>query len=1041
VTQERPEMRLRPLAVALVALSAAPALAQSDAPVLEEIVVTGSRIARPVEESPVPLSILGAAELEKRGIVSITEAISRMPALKSTSSADQTTTGLVTANLRGLGANRTLVLVNGRRHVAGVAGSASVDLSSIPSAMIERVDVLTGGASAVYGSDAVTGVVNFILKKDFEGQDFRAQYGLSEQGDADKRYAAATVGRNFDEGRGNALFSVSVADQAKLRFGDRRFSRDNGIGDDAANPDLFIQAGDITPALTAARITPGMRILSLDPAIVGPTLTSRAQNARARAFGADPRFGLSSLYGIIGFDPRGTGFPVSATNARAPAIDFDNNGVRDCQQSFPGRRGFGCLVIDPVNGRLRPFQDGVLANNDQFGGDGTPDNLNRSTLVPDLSTVTADLILRHDTNPFFKPFVEAKVARNRAENTESVRTFDDSIRIKLDNPFIPQALRDIANAQIAAEPGLANTYQFIITRDHSDIVDPVVTSKRTTYRGVLGFEGELANGWSYEAAYNYGRTEGTDNRPNRLNDRFFAAIDAVRAPDGSIVCRSFLNPNAIPAVSDFPVFSFTGYNSFDPRSGACKPLNLFGLEAPSQEARDFVTVDNPRRSVIAQQSWTASIGGDLLELPAGGLGFAAGLEHRSEESRFSVTEFERRGFTDRGGEQDIRGDFHVTEAFVELNAPLLRDLPLAHLLSVDAAYRYGDYSTVGSVNAYKFGAVYAPISDVRLRGGYARTLRAPNITELFQPRSSSLFNVVDPCDSGQVGSGPNPANRRTNCAADGIPAGFLDPRTARVPGFTGGNPALDAERSSSYTLGTALQPRFLPGLSVTADYWNIKISKAIAAPSGQDILNACYDAPSLDNPFCQQIARNRTVGSPTFLAVSGINQVVINFARFEASGLDFNLSYDVPLEDWGVGAIGDLSIGLTGTWNEKNRIFQNARDLTQADNELGERLNPKWSINPSLVWSYDKMSIAYYGFWQSRQTLNGVERETASTFVQSFAPSAWIHDASIGYRLTEQVNLTAGVNNIADKKPFLNELNRPASSIGRSFYLRAGVNF
>lgn len=1043
--------RLRRLLTAstAIAMLASPALAQ-DSGLLEEIVVTGSRIARPAEQSPVPVTALGEAELSERGIVSVTDAISRMPALQNTRSADQLTAAnpVPTANLRGLGAARTLVLVNGRRHVAGIAGEASVDISTIPSALVQRVDVLTGGASAVYGSDAVTGVVNFVLKRDFEGQDLTAQYGLSEQGDADRRFVSATVGRNFDEGKGNVTFSASMVDQEKLTFGDRKFSRGNRVADDTANPDLFIQEADLTAALRTAGVTAGTRVLSLttaQQAIAGTALISRAQNAKARAYGSNQRFGLSSVYGIIGFDPRGTGFPVSGTNSRAPNIDLDNNGTRDCVQNYPGRRGYGCLVIDPATGNLRPFQDGIFANNDQLGGDGTPDSLDRASLIGDLSTLTADLNAHYEVSSYFKPFVEAKYVRNTSEQVESIRTFDDSIRIKLDNPFIPQALRNIANAQIAAEPALASTYQFIITRDHADVVDPVVRSERDTYRGVLGFEGEFDNGWTYEASYNYGRTEAVDIRPTRLNDRFFAAIDAVRAPNGQIVCRSDLTPTAIPAVSDFPVFSWSGFNTFTPANGQCKPLNLFGLGAPSEEAQQFVTYDNPVTSTIEQQVWSAILTGDFgeaLELPGGKIGFAAGLEHRKEESKFEVTEFERRNFTDRGGRQNVEGEFDVTEGFVEVSAPLLADLPLVELLSVDGAYRYGDYSTVGGVNTWKVGGVYAPVKDLRARGGYSKTIRAPNIQELFAPRSSTLFTVVDPCDSGQIGTGPNPTNRRANCAADGIPNGWLDTRTARVPGFTGGNLDLDSETSTSYTAGVVLTPSFIPGLSVAVDYWNIEIEDAISSVSGQNILNACYDAASLDNPFCTQVARNRTSTSPTFLAVNSLNQTTINFARFEAAGIDFDVVYPLDLEDVGMEDAGRLTFSLTGTWTDKNRTFQSPSNAASANNALGERLNPEWSLNPSLSWNLDDLTISWFGFWQSKQTLNGVETETASTFVQSYAPAAWVHDAAVSYQVTEEVRVTAGVNNLTDRQPFFAEtIGRPASVVGRSYYLRTRLTF
>jgi len=1032
--------------------------AAGSAPVLEEIVVTGSRIARPVERSPVPVTSLSDLDLKVRGITTVSDAIARVPALVATPSVAETTNGRVTANLRGLGANRTLVLVNGRRHVAGVAGEASVDLSTIPSALVDRVDVLTGGASAVYGSDAVTGVVNFILKKDFEGAEAEFQSNLAEEGGGRRLFGAATVGRNFDNDRGNIVFSVTAFDQERLRFGDRDFSRNNGIDDDVANPALFIQEADLTPALRAAGVTAGTRILSLstaNQAIAGQALIDRARNAPSRAFVNDPRYARSSIYGIIGFNPRGvSGLPVSGGNALAPNIDLDNNGVRDCQQSWPGRvenragsgRAFGCLVIDPVTGQLRPFRDGAqFANSDQSGGDGTPDNLDRSTIIPDISTYTANLNLRYDFNQYFKPFLESKVARTRAVNVESVRTFDDAIQIRYDNPFVPAALRAIADAQIAADPTLSrNTYRFTITRDHSDVVDPRVRSDRDTYRIVGGFEGEFDNGWDYELAYNWGRTDSEESRPNRLNDRFFAAIDAVRAPNGQIVCRSSIDPTAVPLVSDFPIFNWSGFNTFSPNDGTCRPLNLFGLGAPSAEAQAFVTTPNTRTSKITQRVVSANLAGDteaFFSLPAGPISFATGAEYREEESAFSVTEFERLGFTDRGGEQPVSGSFDVAEVYIEGEVPLLADLPGAEYLALDAAYRYGDYSTVGGVSAWKVGGVYSPVADIRFRGGYSSTVRAPNIVELFQPRSSAQFSVIDPCDAAQINTGPNPANRAANCAADGIPVGWLDTRTARVPGTTGGNLDLTEETSDSYTIGAVIAPDFIPGLVIAADYWNIEIDDAIANVAAQDILNACYDAANLDNPFCGQISRNDANASTAPLGVATINQTRVNFARFEAAGVDFDVTYKLDLEDVGVADVGLLTFGVTGTWLEKNRTFQSTTDADLANNALGERLIPRWSVNPTVSWSNETWTVSWFGYWQSRQTLPGVEVETAANFTPAYAPSTWVHDASVRYEFSDMLTFGVGVNNITDEEPFINELNRPASAVGRNYYVRVSATF
>lgn len=368
-------------------------------------------------------------------------------------------------------------------------------------------------------------------------------------------------------------------------------------------------------------------------------------------------------------------------------------------------------------------------------------------------------------------------------------------------------------------------------------------------------------------------------------------------------------------------------------------------------------------------------------------------------------------------------------------------MTLVDLLAVNGAVRFGDYSTVGNVNSWQTGGVYAPFPDLRVRGNLSRTVRAPNISELFSPLTNFTLRPNDPCDANFINRGPNPTQRLANCRADGIPAGFVDPLTARFNGLQGGNPNLKEETSDSYTYGIVLTPTFLPGFNATVDYWNIKIENAIAFPQAQEIVDACYDSPSLNNQFCQSFTRNRNAGSQTFLGLNGLTRRQLNFARFEASGIDFGVDYAFELANLGIGEAGILSMGVTGTWTENNTIFQSANDPNAKNPELGELDVPRWAVNPRLSWSYQGLTVGWTGYWRSNQMLRGVEIENRATFSNPETGASWVHDVQAGYEITENIRVAAGINNITDVEPFSTETNRPASAMGRAYYARLNVRY
>ena len=1025
--------------------------AQDEATVVEEVVVTGSRIsAARAALAAQPIQVVTEAAVEAQGVTQIADLLDRIPALQNSTSGAQAFGEQATLDLRGLGDNRTLTLVNGRRYVGGVAGSASVDVSTIPSGLIRQVEVLTGGASALYGSDAVTGVVNFILKEDFEGTEIDVQFGVSEEGDSQEQFLSVLQGRNYGDGRGNLTLGVQISRQDGILYGERDFSRDNGIEDDYPNPDLYFQEDDPIPQGRTLANTRGRTILLNGNARYSNTdqsLIDRARNSTARAFIDDPRFSISSIGGLVGIDLDGDGYAE-------PAGSYSSTSVNDqCRESRNGQLGYGCWVIDSETGEFRTFDDGTYAGgSNQSGGDGAAQSFNGRSLIPDEKSVNFSLTGNYEVSALFRPFYEVQIGVNQSVSYNPYQTFDDSIPISLDNPFIPDELRAIVDAEIAADPSTASTAKIVLSRDHIDVFNPRNEEERRTYRAVVGARGELDLGWNYEVSANYGRSERDETFAVRLEDRFFAAVDAVIDPDtGEAVCRSTLDPTAAPPISglydSFPGTVPNAFQTFTPgENSECRPLNLFGVGNVDPAASEFVGPLATDKSVIQQAVVTAFVSGDLdswFTLPGGSVGFVVGGEYRREDSDFDPNDYDEQGLTFQyASTAAVSGSFDVAEIFAEVNLPILSNILLAETLSLNLAARLGDYSTVGATETYKADLIWAPVRDLRFRGGVAKTVRAPNIDELYSPLESTTFRPIDPCSAENIDQGS--AFREDNCrqalANVGVVVGgvydFEDPLTARFVGASGGNPDLEAETSQSYTVGVVLRPRWISGLTATVDYWNIEIEDAIASVSAQDIVNSCYDAPDLNNQYCALIERNSTPGSQTQGGFVYLEQTLLNYAGLDASGIDFAVDYGLNLDRFG-----DWGFRVSGTWLETRNDYLFVDDPDRPNPEKGELNYPEWALNTQIRWSKGPFSLGLYSNYQSKQTRAAVEIENVSSFDTPYNDPIWTHDVSGQWTVADGRRITLGVKNLTDETPFVSATETPVSGVGRYFFLRLNASF
>ncbi len=1086
----------------------------------EEIVVTGTRIARdPNLASPQPVQSISRDSFLRSGEFSVADVLLETPGLTASTTADQSldsgfSAGTSVLNLRGLGTERTLTLVNGRRHVSGIASSQQVDIGTIPDNLVERVEVLTGGASAVYGADAVTGVVNFILRRDYEGVEVNVRGGISEQADGEQFSASLLAGRNFFDGRWNVTFSAQADYDGGLRAGDRIFSRNNNVENDFSNPDLRFQRGDISAASTpnfdqfygfenTGRFRFGLPIPSADAFIAdyeaefgaAPNLTSaeqalfdRAANAPSRAFLPQPTFAISSTGGVI----------TDANFSLAPGVDVNSNGQDDCLESFVGYNNSldgaesfglagGCWVIDP-DGTVRPYQDGLVAGNfNQFGGDGIETTFDEDFIIPEQQRYAFNFLTSFEATDWATLFFEGKYVYQDVTDGGPLNTFYDLLTGSPDNPFLPEELRPLAE-----ESG-----GLFITRDPADLGGNQTDNERRTYRFVGGVEGSLFdNTFNYNISANYGRFERRQtNRNAVLVDRWFAAIDVVTDPaTGQPVCRSDIDPDTLPPTTIFDIPAFdAGFFTFQPGDGQCEPANIWGGRGSiSPESVEFITENVVDNFTLEQFVVTALFDGNTEEFfsfPTGGpIGWVFGFEYRDEESDSDISDLgvgllpqpvqatydasitvpagtdvavatddpndigdvvvDSLIFDPSAQVTDFGGSYDVWEVFGEIQLPLLNDLPFAYNAELGAAVRYADYSTIGSALTWSVNGAYAPIQGLSFRGTYGVAVRAPNIFELFSPPQGATFRPVDPCDINEINAlrQADPATaeiREANCIADLSALGvdfsqgftFEDPLSARFFGTSGGNPNVQEETATTYTIGFVFSPTFLEGLDMTFDYYNIEIEDGIASPTSQDIVDNCYDSANFPNQFCGQFTRNGNPESPQFGGFNFLAQQQVNFGRIETAGIDGTVQYQRML--FGI----DWTARVTGNLVDRLDFFFDPGDPSAVDPELGEIQRPEWSGVAALAGRYGPVSLQWSTVFQDRVTLFGAEIETVDARFgeNGFSDRVFIHDFSLVADARENMRIFAGVNNIFDRKPFRTAIALPVSPRGRNFFL--GVNY
>ncbi len=947
------------LAIASCLVSGA-ALAQTDdeaALQLEEVKVTGSRISRDTFITPAPVTVLDSDAIEVSGAINIGDLLNELPALGTTFGSQNSdrfigTAGLNLLDLRRLGTARTLVLVNGQRHVPASIGSSAVDVNSIPSSLIERVEVITGGASAVYGADAVTGVVNFILKDDFQGVELKTQTGRSGDGGLDRSSVDLTAGFNVDNGRGNAVVSLEYSTVGSLTAADRGILPTRLV----TNP----LDGDTTDANGNV----------IHDGIPDEIVT--------------PNAGLSIITPGGYFSVGGTNFVFDAPNSFRPANPGTNFGSSEC--------GDGCDFLDLTS----------------FVNFSTPQD-----------RYAFNLLFNYELAPEHDLKIEGKYVNSQASGTGQPHFNFFNLSIAADNAFIP----GLAGGDLGQILTDNNVSAFNLNRFNLDGGLRAQDNERQTSRILVGAAGPLTSRLDYDVNLIFGRTTSEQlDLANRVNERFFAAADAVIDPNtGQTVCRHTLDPTSIN--------TSLGRSLSSAIVGACVPVNVFGDGAISQEAIDYFTVTSVRNAKLEQSVVNGVISGSLMDLPAGPLGFAGGFEYREESSDDLPDPIDGLGLTFLNVLQPESGEYDVSEVFAEFRFPLLTNAPFAKELSVDVAGRYSDYSTIGDTFTWKAGLEWAPLDWARFRGTYSEAVRAPNIGELFGPQNQTFFNVLDPCSDDRLDLGRNGrATREANCRALGVPAGFDARDEVTREGLAGGNPGLAEEESESLTLGMVFQP--LDGLSFAVDYWDISIDDTIAVAGAQDILNRCVDSEAgIGNEFCQLITRDATNN------ISLIVQTQQNIAALEANGVDLEGAYSFDAFD------GAARVRVLATVLDELNTFPFQSDPESEEQEAGGLGDPELSGQIDLSWARGPLAVN----WSTRyiESMLRIDLEDFAVNPDAQDPlttgDTFYSDLNLSYSINDNWNVSFGVDNILDEDLPLGLTGTGAGSgifdnVGRFYY-------
>ncbi len=959
---------------ATTAGASVPAFAQDQqeaAPAAEigTVVVTGSRIPQPNLTSISPVTAVGSEEMKLEGVTRVEDLINNLPQAFADfgGNISNGATGAATVNLRNLGSQRTLVLVNSRRLMPGDPtqnGAASPDLNQIPGALIERVEVLTGGASAVYGADAVAGVVNFIMNDHFEGMRLDAQYSLFQHNNSSS-VNDVVAARGFETPDSNVTDGYSK---------DFTFMMGMNSADGRGNATVYLGYRTLSKILQANRDFSACTLGSGDEF----TCSGSSTSATGRFIPVDQDPGASGA-------PANAGVTIDAANNATPwsgALYGYNFGPLNYYQRPDDRYTAGLFAHYDMNDHATAYTEFMFMND---------------KTVSQVAPSGAFLGSGNGQPPFFGNYV-----------------------VNCDNPFLSTSMVDALcnDPDVNRAPGQTDVLVGIGRRNvegggrQDDL-------EHTSYRGVVGVRGTFAEAWNYDAYGLYGTTVYQENFLNDFSlKRVSNALVVVNDPTtGQPVCR--VNVDADVGNDDSKCVPWNIFQQGGVTQAAINYVSVPGFKQGQ-------TVEE-----VVSGSITGDLGHYGIKLPTAsdGLGVAFGAEYRREESELKTDQAYQTGDLLGQGAAELNtiGAYDVRELFMEARLPIAQDKTAAQDLSFEAGYRYSDYSLGFNTDTYKFGLNWAPVEDVRFRGSYQRAVRAPNVQELFLQERVQLDGNSDPCAGGFDPMNPGVVTggaTAAECANSGVTAAqygtILENPAAQYNGLVGGNPDLNPEKSDTYSYGFVLTPRFLPHFSWSADYYDIKVDDLIGSIGADVILNNCLNTGSSD--FCGLVHRSPGSGS-IWLGTSGfIDDPIINTGSLQIKGIDTEVNYNFDMG----GSAGRLAFQLVGTYVDES-LVQPLTGSAKYDckglygvscgvptpewrHKFRATWSTPWNLDLSLSWRYID-SVALDTTSSNPQLTGDVPATDAKLKAMNYL------DLAGSYTFHQNITLRVGINNLTDEDP------------------------
>lgn len=962
---------------------------------LETVKVTGTRVSVPGATSASPIVTIRSEEFSLQQTPEVEQVLRNLPSTQAAdgSNSNNGTAGAASLNLRGLGEQRNLIMIDGKRltpyDINGV-----VDTSIISTALLDRVDVVTGGASAVYGSDAMSGVVNFIMKRNFEGVSIDYTNGITEEDDGDKTALSMAMGTNLAGGKGNIAMSLNYSKRDGVQLGQRGLGQLGIVTENGAGlSDFYAGTGPV--AAPAGCGGPGSVAVGGSPttlptriAIAG--MTPSGNTAQDLATGAGTGGNATGNGGQFRDD--------GTLGANCSMFNFNPFNYYETPQERYGGAVFGHFEF---NDHVEAYSRFLYSNTSV-----------RQQVAPSLYTQTTFV-------PLANPFIGTQARDLLIAQANNARTTDTNPNMAGVQSGLPGTSWRDNNSNGVVDA--ADDLRFQFRRRTVELGERSTTFNTNAYQAVIGARGKIWSDqtwgdWDYDVSYQRGQSERTAIYAGYVNNA--NATAALQSTDG-VTCA-----NGDPT---------------------CVPLNLFGGFGSITPAMARYSAATALQAFVYDQHVTTATVSGLIDLArplaTRPVGVSIGVERRRESGSTTPDECLKLAPTsclggNGGNTLPVAGGFHANELFTEAIVPLVDDLPMAKSVDLELGYRWADFDQTGLNRTWKYGVNWAPTKELLVRVMQQRAARAPNVGELAAPRVTGLDNATfDPCSAGN----PDPidATLRQRCIDTGVPAANVgtveDVAAGQINVFTGTDLANlpKPEKADTTTLGFVFQPGNLgvirnPFLSL--DYYTIKIKDYIGTFGAQDILDGCYGAG-----FASECAKIHRVDGSLAPDGAGVDELTTNLDYLKAEGLELVGSFGIS-----AGAYGRVKFGTNANYY-LSQEFQAAPFLSVVDckgkygNQCGNPL-PEFRLTQRATWEYKNLEAS--AFWRYMGGVDVEKAQVDATFEQfRHIGGTSYFDASVGYSFLKKFKVSFLVSNLFEKAPPVvgNEAADTRSNSGNTF--------